>query len=81
MTVIYSPTRTVGDPAFKSTLGKVETVLRADRAVRSVVAPAPGVSISRDGHTAIVEAGAAKSSNGMVLRACGLISTPPTAPR
>ena len=72
MTVIYSPTQTVTDPAFRSTIGKVESALRADSAVRSVVAPAPGVSISRDGHTAIVQGGAAKSSNGMVKAADSL---------
>ena len=72
MTVVYSPTQTVNDPAFKSTIGKVESTLRTDSAVRSVVAPSPGVSISRDGHTAIVQAGAARSSNGMVKAADSL---------
>jgi RND superfamily putative drug exporter len=72
MTVVHSPTQTINDPAFKSTIGKVESMLRADHAVRSVVAPSPGVSISRDGHTAIVQAGAAKSSNGMVAAADSL---------
>ena len=69
MTVIYSPTKTVSDPAFKTAVANVERTLRADQAVKSVVPPAPGVSISRDGHTAIVQAGAAKSSNGMVKAA------------
>ncbi|MGA8333365.1 MAG: MMPL family transporter [Solirubrobacteraceae bacterium] len=73
MTVVYSPTQTINDPAFKSTIGKVESTLRTDSAVRSVVAPSPGVSISRDGHTAIVQAGAAKSSNGMVRAADSLM--------
>ncbi len=72
MTVVYSPTQTVNDPTFRSTIGKVESMLRADSAVRSIVAPSPGVSISRDGHTAIVQAGAAKSSNGMVKAADSL---------
>jgi RND superfamily putative drug exporter len=72
MTVIYSPTQTVGAPAFKSAVAKVEATLRADSAVQTVVPPAPGVSISRDGHTAIVEAGAAQSSNGMVTAADSL---------
>ena len=72
MTVVYSPTQTINDPAFKSTIGKVESTLRTDSAVRSVVAPSPGVSISRDGHTAIVQAGAARSSNGMVKAADSL---------
>jgi RND superfamily putative drug exporter len=72
MTVVYSPTQTAGDPSFKRTVARVEATLRADAAVRSVVAPSPGVSISRDGHTAIVQAGAAKSSNGMVKAADSL---------
>jgi len=69
MTVIYSPSRTVEDPAFRSVVANVERTLRADPAVKSVVAPSPGASISRDGHTAIVQAGAARSSNGMVKAA------------
>ena len=72
MTVIHSPTRTINDPAFKSTVAKVEATLRADQAVRAVVPPTAGVAISRDGHTAIVQAGAAKSSNGMVKAADSL---------
>src|SRR6516165_2954313 len=71
-TVIYSPTQTINDPAFRTTVAKLEATLRADPAVKSVVAPSPGASISRDGHTAIVEAGAAKSSNGMVQAADSL---------
>jgi RND superfamily putative drug exporter len=72
MTVVYSPARTISDPAFKSTLARVENVLHANAAVKSIVPPSPGVSISRDGHTAIVEGGAAKSSNGMVKAADSL---------
>lgn len=72
MTVVYSPTQTINDPAFKSAIGKVDSTLRTDSAVRSVVAPSPGVSISRDRHTAIVQAGAARSSNGMVKAADSL---------
>jgi putative drug exporter of the RND superfamily len=75
MTVIYSPTKTISDPAFKRTVVSVERTLRADSAVRSVVPPSPGVSISRDGHTAVVQAGAAKSSNGMVKAADSLKSS------
>jgi RND superfamily putative drug exporter len=72
MTVLYSPSHTVGDPQFKAVVANVERTLRADNAVKSVIAPAPGVSISRDGHTAIVQAGAARSSNGMVKAADSL---------
>jgi RND superfamily putative drug exporter len=69
MTVVYSPTQTVNDPAFKTALANVQRTLKADHAVKSVVAPAPGISISRDGHTAIVQAGAALGSNAMVRAA------------
>jgi RND superfamily putative drug exporter len=69
MTVVYSPVKTFSDPVFHSVLANVQRTLRADPAVTSVVAPAPGVSISRDGHTAIVEAGAGRSSNEMVKAA------------
>ncbi len=72
MTVIYSPTQTINSTAFKAAVARVEATLRADAAVRSIVAPASGVSISRDRHTAIVQAGAAKSSNGMVRAADSL---------
>jgi putative drug exporter of the RND superfamily len=75
MTVVWSPTKTVSDPAFRRVVANVESALRGDPAVRSVVAPTPGVSISRDGHTAIVQAGAARSSNGMVKAADGLKGT------
>ena len=65
-TVIYSPSRTVRDAAFRGVVADVERTLRADRAVRNVIAPVRGVTISPDRHTAIVQAGAAKSSDGMV---------------
>jgi RND superfamily putative drug exporter len=75
MTVLYSPTQTVGSPEFRSVIARVERTLRANGAVRTVVAPAPGLSISADGHTAIVEAGAARDPNRMVAAADGLKGT------
>jgi putative drug exporter of the RND superfamily len=69
MTVVHSSSRTTSDPVFRGVVTSVERTLRADSAVSRVVAPAAGVSISKDGHTAIVQAGAAKSSNGMVAAA------------
>ncbi len=75
MTVVYSPTQTVGTPAFRSAIAQVEQTLRANSAVRTVVAPTPGLSISRDGHTAIVQAGAAKNPNEMVAAADKLKGT------
>jgi RND superfamily putative drug exporter len=69
MTVVYSPTKTVGDPTYQAVLARVERTLHSDGAVSAVVVPSPGVSISRDGHTAIVQAGAARDSNAMVAAA------------
>jgi len=75
MTVVYSPTETVSSPAFRSVISRVEATLRANGAVRTVVAPAAGISISPDGHTAIVQAGAARDPNGMVAAADKLKGT------
>jgi RND superfamily putative drug exporter len=69
LTVVYSPTKTVNDAAFRAVVANVEHALATDKAVKRVIAPQPGVTISRDGHTAIVQAGAARSSNGMVKAA------------
>ena len=66
LVVVHSPTKSVDAPAFRDAVSRVERTLRADGAVASVVAPVPGVSVSRDGHTAVVQAGAAKNSNEMV---------------
>src|SRR4051794_16993765 len=60
--VVSSRGQTVGTPRFRSVIARVERTLRADRAVGAVVPPAPGVSISRDGHVAIVQAGAARDA-------------------
>src|SRR5450755_3734549 len=48
VTVLYSPTETVTNPAFQTRIATVERTLRADRAVSTVIAPAAGVSVSRD---------------------------------
>jgi putative drug exporter of the RND superfamily len=69
MAVISSPTKTLSDPSFRAAVAGVERRLRADGAVSSVVAPTAGVSISRDRHTVIVQAGAARDSNAMVRAA------------
>ena len=69
MTVLYSPTKTVDDPAYQAVIARVERTLRSDAAVSTVVAPTAGVSISRDRHTVIVQAGAARDSNAMVAAA------------
>ncbi len=69
MAVVYSPRESATDPGFKAVVANVERTLRGDAAVSTVVAPAAGISISPDGHTAIVQGGAARSPNEMVAAA------------
>jgi len=67
--VVHSPTKTVSDPAFQQTITSAQRTLKADSRVAGVIAPQPGQSISRDGHTAVIQAGAASSPNEMVRAA------------
>jgi RND superfamily putative drug exporter len=57
------------DPTAQGVLSRVTDLLRSDRRVSTVVAPQAGTSISADGRTAIVTAGAASDPNGMVRAA------------
>jgi RND superfamily putative drug exporter len=59
----------VAEPAFRRTLARAEGMLAADPAVSRVSPPRPGQTISRDGHTAVIIAGAADDANGMVAAA------------
>jgi putative drug exporter of the RND superfamily len=69
MVVVHSKDQTVNDPAFKAAVAEAQRTLGADPRVTQVVAPRPGQSISRDGHTAVIQAGAGASSNEMVRAA------------
>jgi putative drug exporter of the RND superfamily len=69
MVVVSSETATYREPAFGAIVDDVVAELDADPRVTSVVAPAPGSSISRDGRTVVVQAGAGASSNEMVRAA------------
>ncbi len=57
------------DPEARAVVVKATRVLRNDPRVSTVVPPRAGVSISRDGRTAIITAGAAADSNDMVQAA------------
>jgi RND superfamily putative drug exporter len=70
MVVVHSDDQTVTAPGFRAAAARAERILAADAAVSSVIQPRPGTSISRDGHTAVLQAGAARDSNDMV-RAAG----------
>src|SRR6478672_129471 len=66
---VHSQRLTAERPRFRRTLAAVERTLAGDAAVARVVPPQPGVSISRDGHTAVIRAAAAKDANEMVAAA------------
>jgi putative drug exporter of the RND superfamily len=57
------------DPAAQQVIARATALLRADARVSTVMAPQPGVSISTDGRTAIIQAGAKADSNDMVRAA------------
>jgi len=69
MVVVHSRGATADSPRFRETVARVEAVLRASPEVARVEAPQPGASISADGHTAIVMAGADGDPTAMVAAA------------
>jgi putative drug exporter of the RND superfamily len=74
MVVIHSPRLTTGDSGFRQTLSRVEQVLQRSSQIRSVVTPRGAQSISADGHTAVVIAGANGDPTTMVAAADSLKS-------
>jgi RND superfamily putative drug exporter len=63
----------VSDPVAQRVIAQVTAALKADHRISTVVAPQPGRTISPDGRTAIVQAGAAASPNEMIRTADDLI--------
>ena len=63
------------DPVARGVVTKASALLRADPRVSTVVAPQPGLSLSADGRTAVVVAGAAADANAMV-RAADALAAP-----
>ena len=72
MVVIHSQRATARSPQFQQTVARVEQILRGDHRAASVQSPQPGSSISADGHTAIVTAGAKGDPTAMVAAADAL---------
>ena len=72
MVVLHSPTQSVSSPGFRQSIASVEQVLRGNSRIASVQPPRTGASISADGHTAIVLAGAKGDPTAMVAAADSL---------
>jgi RND superfamily putative drug exporter len=60
------------DPAAQAVVARASSVLRADPRVSVVVPPQPGLSLSPDGRTAVITAGAQADPNAMVRAADAL---------
>jgi RND superfamily putative drug exporter len=69
MVVVHADESSFRDPEFSGVLTRVESLLAENPAVSEVVAPEPGISVSADGRTAVVQAGAARDPNDMVRAA------------
>lgn len=70
--VVHSDTAAVDSPEMTAAIGAVTGVLADDARISAVVPPQPGVSISPDGHTAVVLGGAAADPDEMVRAATDL---------
>ncbi|HEY5708105.1 MAG TPA: MMPL family transporter [Solirubrobacterales bacterium] len=66
---VHSDRLTASSLPFRRTLARSERILAGDPAIGTVTPPRPGLSISADGHTAVIRAGAAGGANGMVAAA------------
>ncbi|MBF6557697.1 MAG: MMPL family transporter [Acidimicrobiales bacterium] len=66
------------DPQAQAIVTKATTILRNDPRVSTVVSPQAGVSLSRDGRTAVLTAGSLADSNKMV-KAADAVATPLSA--
>jgi len=64
-----------GDRPMRAALAEVRSVLRSDGAVRGVMAPQPGVTVSRGGDTAIVT-GLAGAEPSEMVAAAGRLKEP-----
>ncbi len=74
MVVVHAEGQTASEPGFRQAIRRVEQILRANRQVASVQPPRAGSSISADGHTAVLLAGAKGDPTAMVAAADALKS-------
>ncbi|MFJ1708411.1 MMPL family transporter [Kitasatospora sp. NPDC088346] len=67
--IVVAADRPVSEPAVQQVIGKAEAVAAADPRISTVVPPQPGATISQDGRTAILLAGAKANPDDMVRAA------------
>ncbi|MGW5452795.1 MMPL family transporter [Nocardia sp. NPDC003979] len=73
--VVHSDSALVSDPAVQEVLTEAIAVFQGDDRFGEVIAPRPGMTISPDGHTGVMIAGAAASTDEMVKAVDELGST------
>lgn len=64
--VVHSDSVTVTNPSMQAVFTQIGSELESDSRFGEIVAPQPGMTISRDGHTGILIAGANASTDEMV---------------
>jgi RND superfamily putative drug exporter len=64
--VIHTDAGTIGDDATTAIIDKATDLLEADDRIADVMPPTPGVTVSQDGRTGILIAGAAADTDDMV---------------
>jgi RND superfamily putative drug exporter len=67
--IVVHADKPVSDPAVQHVIARAESLAQADSRVAAVVPPQPGATISPDGHTAVVLAGAKADPDAMVRAA------------
>lgn len=74
--VVHSSTAPVTSEAPQAVIADVTRLLNADPRVSDVLPPQPGVSISADGRTAVIQAGAATADTNEMVRAADDLKEP-----
>ena len=76
LVVVHSDTGTVTSGDGARAIAGVESLLRGNPRISTVIPPAPGTAISRDGRTAVVQAGAASANTNDLVRAADDLKGP-----
>ena len=74
--VVHADQGSVTSGAGQRVIDDAVGLLKADERVSQVVPPAPGVSISQDGRTAVIQAGAATANTNEMVRAADDLKDP-----
>jgi RND superfamily putative drug exporter len=77
--VVQVPTGTIQTGQGASTVQRAIAILKADRHISTIVPPTSGVSVSPDGRTGVIQAGAATGDTNEMVRVADGLKGPLTA--